>query len=150
MKAFEEFIKTLKEGIVCEGKRLYISKIDKGRFAEEENLTLSLDGRSLLFAKVFYGRKPYWREWIELFNIETEFFSSPFEDELYQLISRHFGRIFVEYYEDRETSLQLEKGVPAENTRLGQKLIKCGYKYLRNWYYPEGWMEGGQKLQGEK
>lgn len=150
MNHFEEFIRILKEGIEVNGKKLYLSKKEKGRFAEEENLTLDLCGRRIMFVKVFYGRRPYWREWIELFHIEPVFFSSPFEDKIYCLISKHFRRIFVEYYEDKETAKQLERGARVEETRLGNKLLKYGYTHLRNWYYPEGFMEGGYKLQGEK
>ncbi|SNZ14421.1 DUF1122 family protein [Hydrogenobacter hydrogenophilus] len=150
MRHFESFLNALTQGIKHEGKRLYLSKREGGRFVEEENLTLEIDGKRLMFAKVFYGRKPYWKEWIELFHIEPSFFSSPFEDKLYELISEHFGRIFVEYYEDKQTSLELQRGVPPEETRLGKKLIEHGYKHLKNWYFPEGWMEGGYKLQGEK
>ncbi|MGC8852748.1 MAG: DUF1122 family protein, partial [Hydrogenobacter sp.] len=109
MRQFESFLNTLIQGIKHEGKRLYLSKREKGRFAEEENLTLELDGKRIMFAKVFYGRKPYWKEWIELFHIEPYFFSSPFEDKLYKLLSEHFGRIFVEYYEDRETFIELQR-----------------------------------------
>jgi len=150
MQAFEEFIKVLEEGILAEGKRLYLSKREKGRFLEEENLTLALDGKRVLFLKVFYGRTPYWKEWVEVFNIDPSFFSSPFEERLYELLSKHFRRIFVEYYNDKETLLALQRGTPPEETRLGRLLLRYGYRYLRDWYYPEGLMEGGCKIQGER
>ncbi len=147
---FKSFMLRLEKGITLKDKTLILTDRKKGRFLEEENLTLELCGRKFLFLKVFYGRKPYWKEWVEIFNVDPEFFSSPFEDELYSLISEYFGRIFVEYYEDRCTLLQLEKGLPIEKTRLGQKLMSHGYVNLKNWYFPEGWMEGGCKVQGEK
>ncbi len=56
----------------------------------------------------------------------------------------------MEYYEDRQTLRELKEGKPPEETRLGKKLKALGYRYLRDWYYPEGWMEGGYKLQAEK
>ncbi|MFN3814190.1 MAG: DUF1122 family protein [Aquificaceae bacterium] len=147
---FENFILYLEKGITIDDKILILTDRRRGRFLEEENLTLELCGEKFLFLKVFYGRKPYWKEWVELFNVSPGFFSSPFEDDMYPLISNYFGRIFVEYYEDRYTLLQLEKGVPVEQTRLGQKLMVYGYVNLKNWYFTEGWMEGGYKIQGEK
>lgn len=128
----------------------YLHKVEVGRFVEEENITLAKDGKRLMYIKAFYGRKPYWKEWLELFHIDPSFFGSNFEDKLYQIISKYFRRVFVEYYEDKQTLEELKSGKPAEETRLGSKLKALGYKYFRDWYYPEGWMEGGYKLQAER
>lgn len=128
----------------------YLHKVEFGRFVEEENITLAKDGKRLMYIKAFYGRKPYWKEWVELFHIDPSFFGSNFEDKLYQIISKYFRRVFVEYYEDKQTLEELKSGKPAEETRLGSKLKALGYKYFRDWYYPEGWMEGGYKLQAER
>ncbi|HCO39717.1 MAG: DUF1122 family protein [Aquificota bacterium] len=125
-------------------------KVEVGRFIEEENITLTKDGKRLMYIKAFYGRKPYWKEWIELFHIDPAFFSSELEDKLYGIISKYFRRVFVEYYEDKQTLEELKAGKPPEETRLGSKLKALGYTYLRDWYYPEGWMEGGYKLQAER
>ncbi|HAV39561.1 MAG TPA: DUF1122 domain-containing protein, partial [Aquificaceae bacterium] len=76
--------------------------------------------------------------------------SSELEDKLYGIISKYFRRVFVEYYEDKQTLEELKAGKPPEETRLGSKLKALGYTYLRDWYYPEGWMEGGYKLQAER
>ncbi|RMH05620.1 MAG: DUF1122 domain-containing protein [Aquificota bacterium] len=139
----EGFLKELKSSF-------YVPKVERGRFAEEENVILEKEGKKLLVIKAFYGRKPYWREWAELFHIDPSFFGSSEEDELYRLLSKYFRRLFVEYYEDRQTLRELKEGKPPEETRLGKKLKALGYRYLRDWYYPEGWMEGGYKLQAEK
>lgn len=128
----------------------YLHKVEVGRFVEEENITLAKDGKRLMYIKAFYGRKPYWKEWVELFHIDPSFFGSNFEDKLYQIISKYFRRVFVEYYEDKQTLEELKAGKPPEETRLGSKLKALGYTYLRDWYYPEGWMEGGYKLQAER
>ena len=128
----------------------YLHKVEVGRFVEEENITLAKDGKRLMYIKAFYGRKPYWKEWVELFHIDPSFFGSNFEDKLYQITSKYFRRVFVEYYEDKQTLEELKSGKPAEETRLGSKLKALGYKYFRDWYYPEGWMEGGYKLQAER
>ncbi len=125
-------------------------KVEGGRFAEEENISVGKDGRRLLFIKAFYGRRPYWKEWVELFHIEPEFFGSPLEDELYHILAKYFRRVFVEYYEDTQTLRELKAGKEPQETRLGSKLRALGYRSFRDWYYPEGWMEGGYKLQAEK
>ncbi len=124
--------------------------MERGRFAEEENITLALGGRRIMFIKAFYGRKPHYKEWVELFSIEEDFFRSPFEDALYELISEHFRRVFIEYYTDEQTLRELRSCFPTGETRLGRKLKALGYRYLKDWYYPEGWMEGGYKLQAER
>ncbi|MCX8060060.1 MAG: DUF1122 family protein, partial [Aquificaceae bacterium] len=108
------------------------------------------EGKRLLFIKAFYGRKPHWKEWVELFHVEPHFFGSQEEDELLRIVSRHFRRVFVEYYEDSQTLEELRRGVPPQETRLGSKLRALGYRYFRDWYYPEGWLEGGYKLQAER
>ncbi len=131
-------------------KYFRIAKVEVGRFIEEENITLEKEDKRLLYIKAFYGRKPYWKEWVEIFHIEPEFFGSPLEGKLYGIISKYFRRVFIEYYEDKETLLELKSGKSPEETRLGSILRSLGYTYLRDWYYPEGWMEGGYKLQAER
>jgi hypothetical protein len=29
-------------------------------------------------------------------------------------------------------------------------LTLCGFRVVKDWYFPEGWLEGGMKLQAEK
>lgn len=139
----EEFKKEL-------SRHFDLYRVEVGRFIEEENITLTKDGKRLMYIKAFYGRRPYWKEWVELFHIDPSFFSSELEDKLYGIISKYFRRVFVEYYEDKQTLEELKAGKPPEETRLGSKLKALGYTYLRDWYYPEGWMEGGYKLQAER
>lgn len=131
-------------------ERFQVQKVEQGRFLEEENISLHKEGKRLLFIKAFYGRRPYWKEWVELFHVEPHFFGSQEEDELLRIVSRHFRRVFVEYYEDSQTLEELRRGVPPQETRLGSKLRALGYRYFRDWYYPEGWLEGGYKLQAER
>ncbi|WP_448583802.1 DUF1122 family protein [Thermocrinis sp.] len=150
MRCFEDIKLTLKKGIELPQGTLVLVSTNRGRFAEEENYEIHLNGKRLLFAKAFYGRKPYYKEWIELFHIEEEFFASPAEDALFSLISKCYRRVFVEYYNDAQTLRELKAGVSPEETRLGAKLKRLGYTFFRDWYYPEGWMEGGYKLQAER
>ena len=44
----------------------------------------------------------------------------------------------------------LELSVPPHLTRLGYLLLKNGFTWLKDWYFPEGFREGAPKLQGEK
>lgn len=133
---------------------------------EEENLDIfvkkeELESR-LLHIKVFYSRKPYYKPWVEFFSINAQinlegkiinYFDSIFEYELLSLFSNFLnkgGKIFIEYYNDEETRKQLERWFPIPVTRLGYNLFKLGFTWFKDWYFPESFMEGGQKLQAEK
>lgn len=122
-----------------------VKPLGKGRFIEEENLAL-FNSDCRLNLKVFYGRGKHIRPWAELFNIRGGFFDSEVEVPLYRSLL-FFSWIFVEYELDRQTMLELERGIEPKDTRLGIQLLKAGYRSLRDWYFPEGWMEGGRKIQ---
>nr|4ZSZ_A Chain A, Uncharacterized Fusion Protein [synthetic construct]4ZSZ_B Chain B, Uncharacterized Fusion Protein [synthetic construct] len=154
MVKYEELLKTLENGINSEEGEIRLVRKSQGRFKEEFNFDLSLGSKPLLTLKVFLGRKPYWQPWVEVFgvnpNLRNVFFGSEAERKLYEFLSEHFGRIFVEYFEDKETTYELQKGVPPALSRLGFELLKLGYTYFRDWFIPEGLMEGGHKIQAEK
>jgi len=111
---------------------------------------------------MFLGRKPHYLPWVELFNIhnrldiggDTQFYlDSTYEKEIISYFSNFLdpaGRIFIEYYKDAETMYGLQSGFPPAATRLGFILFENGFTWFKDWYFPEGFMEGGQKLQGEK
>jgi len=131
------------------------SRISAGRFREERNATI-IDpetGVILCEMKVFTGRKPYYRPWIEIFNIREYFHGSPHESVLLDLVAGTLEEgesLFIEYYNDSTTRKELELRVPTWATRLGYELTVRGFLYQRDWYFPEGFMEGGQKLQAQK
>lgn len=145
----KDLIERLKEGIEIDGGKLLRARVKKGRFAQELNLDLYLDGRSLLHAKLFLGRGPY-REWVELFGLSREIYGTDLEGKILDLFSPYTGRLFIEYFEDLRTAEELKRGVPPALSRLGFELAKRGFTYVRDWYIPEGLMEGGHKLQGER
>jgi hypothetical protein len=165
-KTLRQAITELVNGIRLNDCVLYIHKTIKGRFREEQNLEIHVRNHQndiyLLYAKVFYGRPPSYAPWVELFDIEdrmslngqmTSYFGSDIED----MALRHLtvslepgARIFVEYYNDCETRYQLEMGFPPALSRLGNKMYQHGCTWFKDWYFPEGFMEGNQKLQGEK
>ncbi|MEM1525116.1 MAG: DUF1122 family protein, partial [Nitrososphaerales archaeon] len=141
-------------------------RLSKGRFKEEINLDIYLKNGNeeapLLYVKVFYGRKPYYKPWVEFFGINDfinlggrvfNYFDSIFEDKLLSHFSNSINlgeSIYVEYYNDEETRRQLDANFPIPVSRLGYKLFNLGFSGFKNWYFPEGFMEGGIKLQGEK
>jgi hypothetical protein len=162
----ENVVEQLSRGIIVEGFVVYAKRVSQARFREEVNLELYLKTGELedclLDAKVFYGRPPYHTPWVEMFDIKNplklgdktvDYCDSNFEDKLLSVFSQALSQgesIFVEYYEDEETRRQLGAGLPPPVSRLGYKLFKLGFTWFKDWYFAEGFWEGGQKLQGEK
>lgn len=140
--------------------------VKKGRFPEEKNIEIYLSFRDiwkrLLVIKIFYGRPPYYRRWIELFLINKEinfngndfiFINSIYEEKLIECLSMFLKggeSLFIDYMYDDETRKALELGVLPPLTRLGYILLQKGFTWFKDWYYPEGFMEGNPKLQAEK
>lgn len=137
-----------------------------GRFREEVNIELHLQrcggGVRLLVVKYFRGRPPYYGRWVEVFAVAERvelcgqrfrFAGSSLERELLRSLAETLGGgdlLYVEYLYDPETARALRLGIPPALTRLGFELLQAGFTRLKDWYYPEGFMEGGPKLQGEK
>ncbi len=162
----EDVVENLSNGMVINGLIVYAKKISRGRFREEVNLDLHLKKEKyedrILDIKVFYGRPPYHTPWVEFYDIKKtislggeiiEYFDSILEDKLLSLFSKALKEgesIFVEYYDDEETRRQLGTGLPPPVSRLGYKLFELGFTWFKDWYFAEGFWEGGIKLQGEK
>lgn len=112
----------------------------------------------LLCMAYYPGKKPHYRPWIELFCIRenvagVSYFGSEVEDKLLEFLCAALGpggKIFIEYYHDRETYCGLAIGIPPAITRQGYKLLNLGFTWFKDWYFAEGGHEGGQKLQAEK
>lgn len=161
----EDTIKAISSGVDIDGHMIYAKKIkpDKfeGQFYLDIFLRLDLIEEHLLYVKVYFGQKPHYRPWVELFGMnhrialksDIYYFDSGFEDAILQLFSEPIGpggKIYVEYYKDKETAHGLTYGFPPPITRLGHKLFNLDFTWYKDWYFPEGGHEGGQKLQGEK
>ncbi len=160
-----DIVKNLERGVVLTNYTIYTNTATKGRFHEEIDLDVYLntngDKAHFLYLKVFGGRRPYYRPWIELYGIDrrihvgksdVDYFDSPLEKCLLQYLAKYIGpgeNIFVDYHKDTETRKQLEKDIPAEASRLGFVLYRLGFTWFKDWYFPEGFMEGEQKLQAE-
>lgn len=159
-------IKRLERGFIVDDFTIYSKKSSKGRFVEEFNTDIHIkkgeNEARILNAKIFYGRKPHYLSWVEIFNIQNQldigeetiyYYDSTYEKQVINLFSQFLspdGRIFIEYYSDPETLYGLQSGFPAAVTRLGYILLENNFTWFKDWYFPEGFMEGGQKLQGEK
>uniref|UniRef100_A0A7J3Z7Y2 DUF1122 domain-containing protein n=1 Tax=Ignisphaera aggregans TaxID=334771 RepID=A0A7J3Z7Y2_9CREN len=144
-----------------------INTVEKrGRFPEEKSIEIYIGYRNLwhrlLVIKVFEGRLPFYRKWVEVFSIMAtasfddvtfKFAGSDLEKNLIKCLSNLIDageRLFIEYLYDRETWKALELSVPPHLTRLGFMLLENGFTWFKDWYYPEGFMEGNPKLQVEK
>lgn len=139
----------------------------RGRFREEVNYEVSIVlgniRQRLAVIKVFNGRPPYYRRWIEVFAITRELYidnnsrasfkNSIYEEWILDCVSSQLGpgeSLFIETIYDEETEKLIEKGAPPPLTRLGYKLLERGFTWFKAWYYPEGFMEGSTKIQAVK
>jgi hypothetical protein len=157
MGTLKEAALGLQRGLEGPGFMVYAGPAVPGRFGVEEDLEVLLKtpgaGGHLLFLKLYHGRGPHHLPWAELFGIEETFYGSKWERRLLEHLSGHLGAgsaIFVEYEGDEETKEGLARGVPPAAARLGFMLYRLGFTWFKDWYFPEGALEGGRKLQGEK
>jgi len=159
----EKLKRELARGVEAGPYLVYAKQFTPGRFVEEENtrILVARGGREahLLFLKLFHGRPPHYAPWVELYAINWEplpglrYADSALERKLLSLVAGHLppgGKIHVEYLGDRETEEQLQRGYPEPASRLGYLLFTLGFTWLKDWYFPEGFLEGEFKLQGEK
>ena len=164
---FNQLYHELTNGIVVEDKFLYCSTFSSGRSSNEKRTTVFIkDNTDLIDAmdvSFFSGFKPWYHPWIELtypydfkYNNTSKslsFFDSNIEKEIIKLFCKSLpsaGKIFVSYDSDDETRVGLMRNVPPVLTRLGFLLFEHRCTWFKDWYFPEGGLEGGQKLQGEK
>ena len=153
------------DGLRLGEHRLSLERLGRGGIRETIQLRLVVrdgDEETVLYLLVFLGRGEFYRAWIEVFGARRElrlgkdslvFPGSQLEVLVLDAVSGSLGpgeRLFIEYLYDEETMRALELGVPAPATRLGYELFARGFRWFRDWYFPEGFMEGGPKLQAEK
>ncbi len=150
------------ESLVVMPKGFYM-----GRFSEEFGFNLNIidpigDESPVCSVRVFLGRKPHYTGWIEIYDVRDRvlvgdksiyFIDSWLEDGLLSIFSKVVEpgeAIYIDYSYDKRTMIMLERGYPPICTRLGKKLFYLGFTWFKVWYFPEGFMEGGVKLQCEK
>jgi hypothetical protein len=145
----------------------------RGRTGRESyfNLFLMRDGTLSLGPIVqglfFVGRGDYIKAWIEFrYNPRAEFPDGAAVDleemglthELFSLLGGMIppgGSMMVIYgAESHPLSTDTEKGLkrafPPAATPFGYYLWGIGLRWFKDWYFPEGWMEGGMKLQATR
>ena len=128
---------------------LRVAELKRGRFPEEEDAVLDAGGRDVARVKHFAGRPSAGvKPWIEA-RFDGDDALTP---ELVRLLADLLppgGYLMVGYGND-ETERALKRRVPPAASPLGKALFDAGCTWFKDWYYPEGWMEGGMKLQGNK
>lgn len=140
-----------------------------GRFVEESNFELLLRSAKgvtsagpAVRGKFFAGRGRFYRPWLEFGYRARVGFTPGSEVDLAaagldELLFARLGdllpagsHMMVEYFCEGETGRCLQHGVPGPATPVGYLLWKSGFMWFKNWYFPEGFMEGDMKLQGNK
>jgi len=130
---------------------LRLRDVRRGRFPEERDAVLALDGQEpVARLKHFAGRRSAGvRPWIEASVVRDD---EPLAAELVGALASALpsGGYLMVGYGDDETERGLKRRFPPVATPLGKALFDAGCTWFKDWYYPEGWMEGGMKLQGNK
>ena len=159
MGQIDALLQRLQEGLPVSDLAIVALDARPGRFAEEAVVSVGgSDGqnRAPLAALILYrGRVEIFaqRPCISLDNRRLPFFDSPLEQALLSTVADALGpgdRVFVDCEADEETLMGMRWGVPEVITRAGYHLYRLGFTWFKSWYYPEGFREGGQKLQAEK
>lgn len=131
---------------------LRLAAVRAGRFPEETDavLTVGEGERPVARVKHFAGRAAaHVRPWVEaLVERDDEGFLSELVRALAELLPP--GSHVMVGYGDDETERGLKRGFPPAATPVGKALLDAGCAWFKDWYYPEGWLEGGFKLQGNK
>lgn len=160
-------------GVELDGYTLEPGDFRRGRTDRESyfNLFLSRNGllsRGPIVQGLFFaGRGDYIRAWIEFrYDPVVAFADGSVVDlEELRMTARLFsilgalippgGSMMVIYgAEAHSVSADTEKGLkrsfPPAVTPLGYYLWKSGLRWYKDWYFSEGWMEGGMKLQATR
>jgi len=132
---------------------LHVAEVQKGAFAGVFSFSLRIDEHIIVSGLYYIGSK-WIRPWIEIDYMPiTGSEMDSVGEALFQLLSELIppgGHLSVSYVDHRITARALLAGVPPAATPLGFLLWRSGCRWFKDWYFAEGWKEGGIKLQGEK
>lgn len=160
------------------GKRLgdvalEVHDLRKGRTDRESyfNLYASREGhlsrRPVVQGLFFMGRGEHIKPWMEFrydplasfpaggeLDLEVAGLSGELLELLGSLVPPG-GSLMVIYGAEphplaRETDNGLKRDFPPMVTPLGHYLWKAGFRWFKDWYFPEGWLEGAMKLQATR
>ena len=169
----EQQLERLIGGRSLDGYSLELSHFKQGRTERETyfNIFLKREGRLSLNPVIqglfFMGRGEYIKAWIEFryapivefpegFSVDLE--EEGITSELFSIMGELVppgGSMMViygaePYHLHMETEHGLKLGFPPQVTPLGYYLWNSGFRWFKDWYFPEGWMEGGTKLQATR
>lgn len=132
---------------------VHVKDVRKGAFAGVFSFSLLVDGHTVV-SGLYYLGSTWIRPWLELdYAPITGDEMDGTGESLFQLLSELIppgGHISVAYLDHKITARALLLGVPPAATPIGYLLWRCGCRWFKDWYFAEGWKEGGIKLQGEK
>jgi hypothetical protein len=95
----------------------------------------------------FAGRGKHYKPW---FEVKT--FGKTYPEifaRMYKLLPEG-SHVSIYYSISEETCKEMLRGVPEPATKKGFILLQAGARWFKNWYFSEGFMEGGTKIQGDK
>jgi len=153
-----------------DGYTLELRDFKKGRTERETyfNIFLGKEGElsqgPVIQGLFFIGRGDYIKAWLEFRYDPVAVFpdgeavdmeEKDLTDTLFSYLGDMIppgGSMMVIYgAEPHPLSTNTEKGLkrsfPPAATPLGYYLWKNDFRWFKDWYFPEGWMEGGMKLQ---
>lgn len=160
-------------GMPLDGCTLEPRDFKRGRTERESyfNLFLLLEGKRsrgpVVQGLFFSGRGDYIKAWIEFrYNPRAEFDGGTVLDleergltaGMFSLLGAMIppgGSMMAIYGAEAhavcaDTEWGLKRSFPPPATPLGYYLWKSGMRWFKDWYFPEGWMEGGMKLQATR
>ena len=166
----QEVLRQAVEGGELNGYSLEPRDFKQGRTGRETyfNLFLARGGQRSLSPVVqglfFVGRGDYIKAWIEFryepgatfpdgstVDLEEMGLTAKLFSLLGGLIPPGGSMMAIYGAEHHPISADTEKGLkrsfPPAATPLGYHLWEAGMRWFKDWYFPEGWMEGGMKLQ---
>ncbi|MFN2462572.1 MAG: DUF1122 family protein [Candidatus Dormibacteria bacterium] len=151
------------DGAVVPGGRLRVSLGPKIVGKRYFRLALEVDGRSLRFVEALFNDGPYpGQNWVEIYDLERPP-ALEGEEHFAELLKPYLkpvadaipagGHLMAEYekLDWHTTQRGLLAGIPPIATPLGGLLFDLGVgDSFKDWYFPEGGMEGNRKLQGNR
>jgi len=138
----------------------------KGRFRGEVSFKLYLRSNGSVSKEpvvkgLYFRGSSYYKPWLEVHFERTSKLKTGTIDlekekldiKLFRLLSGLLpagSHIMVAYENHESTAAALRANVPEAATYIGHLLFSAGCTSFKDWYFAEGFMEGSQKLQGNK
>jgi len=113
-----------------------------GRTAGEERVVIASDTGTPVAHGLWFTARPHsgLRAWADLIVSDRAILPD-------LAASLDPGSSLMVGYEGDETERALRRRVPPVATPLGLAMLRSGFRWFKDWYYPEGGREGGTKLQ---